>query len=151
MILSTIKFMPSSGVRQAIKLKTGLFNNKLTFDSGLNYFLTSILILSSFPPFRPLQHSKMTEPELLNYIIERTDSGVYTSSDDHDPLDYHNTMNLVFSRWVQFFSKRKLIFYHRMSLHQTCILLSCKFEISIVVWGPLRFHRWGLNEPLSSF
>lgn len=40
----------------------------------------------------------MTEPELLNYIIERADSGVYTSCDDHDPLDYHNNMNLVFSR-----------------------------------------------------
>lgn len=43
----------------------------------------------------------MNESELLlnnlNYIIERADSGVYSTL-DNDNLDYHNNMNLVFSR-----------------------------------------------------
>ena len=39
----------------------------------------------------------MTEPELLTYIIERTDNDIVHEEDEND-LDYHNNMNLIFSR-----------------------------------------------------
>lgn len=39
----------------------------------------------------------MTEPEIFTYMMDRADSGVYSTLGEND-LDYHNNMNLVFSR-----------------------------------------------------